>query len=64
MTNIITKIRATVNTTKPISSKKLRENAIRPPYYLGLDTATITIITSMINTNPTIPTNISDISAP
>lgn len=64
MTNIITKIRATVNTTKPMSSKKLRENTIVPPYYLGLDTATITIITSIINTNPTTPSNIIDISAP
>lgn len=60
----MTNINAMVNTARPMSSKKLSENAIRPPYYLGLDTATITTIKSMINTNPTIPTNISDISAP
>jgi len=64
MTNIITKIRATVNTTKPMSSKKLRENTIVPPYYLGLDTATMITITIIINTNPAIPNNIIDIRAP
>jgi hypothetical protein len=53
-----------VNTAKPMSSKKLRENAIRPPYYLGLDTATMITITIIINTNPAIPSNIIDISAP
>lgn len=53
-----------VNTAKPMSSIKLRENAIEPPYYLGLDTATITIITSITITNPTTPSNIIDISAP
>ena len=60
----MTNINAMVNTTKPMSSKKLRENAIRPPYYLGLDTATITIMINMINTNPITPRNIIDISAP
>lgn len=44
-----------------MSSIKLRENAIIPPYYLGLDTATIITTTSMINIIPTIPTNIIDI---
>ena len=53
-----------VNTAKPMSRIKLRENAIEPPYYLGLDTATMITITNMINTTPTIPTNIIDISAP
>lgn len=60
----MTNINAMVNTAKPMSSKKLSENAIRPPYYFGLDTATIATITSIININPTIPTNISDMSAP
>lgn len=64
MTNIMTNINAIVNTAKPISSKKLREKAIVPPYYLGLVAATITIITSITTINPTTPINNNDISAP
>lgn len=60
----MTNINAMVNTAKPMSSKKLRENAIRPPYYLGLDTATMITITIIINTKPAIPSNIIDICAP
>ena len=60
----MTNINAIVNTAKPISSKKLREKAIVPPYYLGLVTAIITIITSITTTNPTTPINNNDISAP
>lgn len=60
----MTKIKATVNTAKPISSIKLSENAINPPYYLGLMTATITIITTITITNPTPPSNINDIKSP
>ncbi len=60
----MTNINAMVNTTKPMSSKKLRENAIRPPYYLGLDTATMTTIIIITKIKPTILSNTSDIEAP
>ena len=60
----MTKIKATVNTAKPISSIKLSENAINPPYYLGLETATMITIKSMIITKPPKPNNMIDIETP